>query len=275
MKSIRPAAPLDALVEMIWLLPSSPCAPGAPHELALPTGTVELVINLDDDRISVFGAADLREATYFTGAVLCGPHSSPFGLDGGRRRKTLGVHFKPGGASALLPVALHELENSHLLLEDVLGDDARLLRDELGRVSGSDRLLLSTMESFLLRWAGRALHPAVVAALRHLDTEGHRPDVRTLVNGSGLSHRRFNELFRATVGLGAKRYSRIARFQHALCLLERHPPVDWLDLVNECEFYDQAHLIHEFKKHSGLTPSEYLGRRGERFNHPLASSDIL
>lgn len=34
-------------------------------------------------------------------------------------------------------------------------------------------------------------------------------------------------------------------------------------------FYDQAHLIHEFRRYAGSTPTAYLAKRGARLNHPL------
>ena len=95
--------------------------------------------------------------------------------------------------------------------------------------------------------------------------------MKTLVDESGYSHRRFNELFRNSVGLGAKQFSSVARFQHALRYIEGQSTLDWQDVVAECEFYDQAHLIREFRRLSGLSPTVYLAQRGERLNHPVVA----
>ncbi|MCZ6644438.1 MAG: AraC family transcriptional regulator [Gammaproteobacteria bacterium] len=272
MKLRVPRAPLNDLVEVIWLLPrasSSRPQAAVQRELALPTGTVELVVDLDDDRIVVFEHHDLDRAAAFEGPVLCGVHTRPFAIDTARPGRTLGVHFKPGGASAMLPIAAHALENVHVELEQVIGAAARQLRDELDCVAHDDELLLSTMEAYLLRSIRQELHPAMRNAIKRLDGDWLRPEVKTLVDESGYSHRRFNELFRNTVGLGAKQFSRVARFQHALRYIEGQSDVDWQDVVAECEFYDQAHLIHEFQRHAGLSPTAYVAQRGLRFNHPV------
>ena len=45
-------------------------------------------------------------------------------------------------------------------------------------------------------------------------------------------------------------------------------------LALECGYYDQSHLIHDFREFSGLSPTEYLQRRHApvKENHlPLAS----
>ena len=90
-----------------------------------------------------------------------------------------------------------------------------------------------------------------------------------MVDESGLSHRHFNELFRKEVGLSAKKFSRVARYQQALLYIENHEQFDWVDLAVDCRFYDQAHLIHEFQRHGNMTPVEYLQNRTDRLNHPV------
>ena len=272
MKLRVPSPPLNDLVELIWLLPAErdPHA-GAQRELALPTGTVELVVDLDADRMSIFEHDHLDRPTTFEGPVLCGVHTRPFVIDTAKPGRTLGVHFKPGGASAILPLAMHALENVHVELDQVIGAQARRLRDELDRVAHDDELLMAAMEGFLRRSIRQELHPAMRDAIGHLDGDWLRPGVKALVDRSGFSHRRFNELFRNTVGLGAKQFSSVARFQHALRCIERQSVVDWQDVVAACEFYDQAHFIREFRRHAGLSPTDYLAQRGERFNHPVVA----
>ncbi len=84
---------------------------------------------------------------------------------------------------------------------------------------------------------------------------------------TGVSERRFIELFRRQVGLAPKLYSRVRRFQAALRRIPTVTEVDWADLALACGYFDQAHLIHEFRSISGLSPVEYLGLRTEHLNH--------
>jgi AraC-like DNA-binding protein len=43
-----------------------------------------------------------------------------------------------------------------------------------------------------------------------------------------------------------------------LFVLQFNPHIDLTQLAFECGFYDQSHLIKEFKTFSGYTPAEYL-----------------
>jgi AraC-like DNA-binding protein len=43
--------------------------------------------------------------------------------------------------------------------------------------------------------------------------------------------------------------------------------VDWAGMAATCGYHDQAHLIHEFRAFSGLTPAAYLMKRGPFLNY--------
>jgi len=45
------------------------------------------------------------------------------------------------------------------------------------------------------------------------------------------------------------------------------PAVDWAEMAANCGYYDQAHLIREFRSFSGLTPASYLSKRGPFLNY--------
>ena len=65
-----------------------------------------------------------------------------------------------------------------------------------------------------------------------------------------------------------KAYQRLQRFRGALARIEDAARVGWAAFARDCGYYDQAHLINEFRAHSGLTPPEYLASRAGSFvNH--------
>src|SRR5215207_8929684 len=104
--------PLANLVSLFWL--AEDYAPPHRQERVLPTGTVELVVDLTTPAIVVSGA-----------------RSQYFVLDTSRPFSVLGIHFQPGGAFPFLDIPAGELCNAAVPLEALWGPAANDLRDRL------------------------------------------------------------------------------------------------------------------------------------------------
>jgi len=102
------------------------------------------------------------------------------------------------------------------------------------------------------------LNTAVRYALAEFERRPQIPMVRELAHEAGLSRRRFAPVFREQIGLTPKLYCRLQRFQTVLKQIAVGAPVDWAQLALAAGYCDQAHLAHEFRDFSGLSPSAYL-----------------
>lgn len=58
-----------------------------------------------------------------------------------------------------------------------------------------------------------------------------------------------------------KLFCRLVRFQNTLTRALTSPPESWAGAALELGYYDQAHLITEFKEFTGFTPTEFAGLR--------------
>ena len=88
-----------------------------------------------------------------------------------------------------------------------------------------------------------------------------------LARHSGLSLKRLIRVFAAEVGLTPKLYLRIARFERLLADVYDRPSVDWSGLAATHGYFDQSHLIRDFRDFAGMTPTAYLARRGSAGHH--------
>ncbi len=66
--------------------------------------------------------------------------------------------------------------------------------------------------------------------------------------------------FREQVGLTPKTAARVLRFR-SLCRRLDAEPVRWAEIAYDCGYADQSHLIREFRKLAGTTPTDFLARR--------------
>ena len=60
---------------------------------------------------------------------------------------------------------------------------------------------------------------------------------------------------------GAQTAARLVRFERVWRRLDRPQPPAWADLAREAGYADQAHLVREFHRFTGTTPTEFLARR--------------
>jgi transcriptional regulator GlxA family with amidase domain len=84
---------------------------------------------------------------------------------------------------------------------------------------------------------------------------------------SGLSRRRFIEVFAEEVGFTPKLYLRLMRFNRVLDRVFGATNVDWSEVAYLHGYADQPHFNREFREFSGLTPSQYLARPGQGAGH--------
>ncbi|HEU4324672.1 MAG TPA: helix-turn-helix domain-containing protein [Roseiflexaceae bacterium] len=268
---IAPPPPLAGLVDMLWVYEGY--APPHPRERLLPDGAVELVINLDEAPMRVYEGAQDAEGALFRDALVCGPHSRCFVIDTARPTTVAGVHFRPGGAPALLRAPADALHNAHLPLVDLWGDGAAALSERL-RDAASPRQRLDLLARVLLERLPRfpEQRPAIAQAIQAFERQPQAGAVAQVSAAVGLSERQLARLFREAVGLTPKQFCRVRRFQQLLRRIERGRAVAWAETAIDCGYYDQSHLIRDFQLFAGLNPSSYLLGRGDHPNHlPLST----
>lgn len=253
MKALQllPSPALADHVELFWAMET--LSPAAGLERVLPSGTVELVFDLDDPSRA---------------PVICGPHDAAFVMRRARRDSFVGVHFKPGGAASLLGVPASELANARIGLDLIWGCAARELGARLVEAPTASVRLRLLEASLLARLDRRvATHPGVAYALGELADVPAPRSIGEIAACAGLSARRFIALFDAQVGLTPKLFARVRRFQRLLQLAHPQPAPAWTQLALDCGYFDQAHLSRDFGEFAGLSPGAYARLRSHDPNH--------
>ena len=128
----------------------------------------------------------------------------------------------------------------------------------------------------LLEQAVRPLarHPAVAFALREFQARPQAKTVGDVIRQVGLSPRAFIRRFSEEVGLTPKLFCRIRRFQEALGPIRAGRRFAWSDVALDCGYYDQAHLIRDFRAFSGFTPTAFLRVWGEHLDYGARWTEV-
>jgi AraC-like DNA-binding protein len=123
---------------------------------------------------------------------------------------------------------------------------ARGAADVVERISRAIALRSErTVESASARLARRAV--------RLLESEEVRVD--RVAERLGVSPRHLRRAFTENVGIGPKEFSRTVRLHRAVKRAETSN--DWGRIAVDAGYYDQAHLIGDFRELVGLTPSAF------------------
>lgn len=185
------------------------------------------------------------------------------GLQSGKRRyrslpgaATLLVRFHPWGAAAFMPAPMHELVDCSLGLSSLLNPSLLRLVEERLAESRENSQRIRVVESFLLALLRTRVPDGPVRKAVRLLQDNPSLDVAGVAGQLGLGERQMERKFREWIGVGPKRFARLARFQQVLRILERNPGS--LDAALEQGFYDQAHFIKDFRAFTGTTPEAWL-----------------
>lgn len=269
----RPGPPLDQFVELVTYY--ADYQPGHTKERILPDGAVEIIVDLTDSPKKLYDREDFSRATEFRKAWISGMRRQWIVVQADAGGSMVIIRFRPGGAYPFLDFAVEGLNDTVDQLDAVFGRATASLRDRILEAPTVDGKMAAVEAWLMERARGRLeLNPAVeFLAGRLFAPAGIR--ISDVVEEIGYSQRHVLSIFRRWVGLSPKEYGSLRRFQQVLTTLARGatpgdltaaaaelkgsalPEPDWADLAAAHGYYDQSHLIHDFRRYAGMTPRQY------------------
>ena len=260
---VRPRSP--ALVPFVRFLGEfrGELPPG--RERVMPTGDTSLMVNLAEDELRTYHGPAHATVRRTGGAAVVGPQTRQSVIDTDEQRSLVQVGFRLGGAASFFSVPLSEMRDELIDLGDLWGRDGAVLRERvLEAPTAAERLEL--VEAVLLERlaSARECDRAVTWAVGALELG---LPVARVTSRLGLPSKRFVRRFRDQVGVTPKRFARVRRLQRVLAAVARADRPEWAEVAVEHGYYDQAHLIHDFRDLAGMTPTVYRPRTAGEWNH--------
>lgn len=271
-KSYTPDFPLSQYVVQIWLRTNS-TGHLSSRQRVYPDAAMAMVIHLKRPTMSFWVDNERRSVRV---PLLAGPWTRSFEFDPSESTAVIGVSFRPGAARMFFPVAAMELHNLDIGLSELCPDEADRLLNDVCSATG-ERAQFLVVEQYLKRKLKNAapLHAGVTHAVQQLSRGGGVSSIRQIQLDTGLSHTRFIQLFREHVGLTPKLFYRVRRFHGLLKRIEKGLSVHWAELAADCGYFDQAHLIHDFRAFAGITPQAYDRMVSQAAEPGLLASDAI
>ncbi|HVU18817.1 MAG TPA: helix-turn-helix domain-containing protein [Candidatus Didemnitutus sp.] len=250
-----PTGALGQSVEHLWVVRGSLASPL--RQMLLPDGAVTLMVNLGEPQ-RLCDRADVSRGTLYRRSWVSGQQPGPIVIQHAGRCHLAGIRFRPGGAAALFRFPVTELTGQVIELEDIWREEGQRLREELaGAADDADtfRILRCWLES---RLSGPDRRVSFAAAMLQRGGTG----VGRLAAEMGFSHRHLVQIFSHQVGLNPKLFGRVHRLQRVIQKIGLRRSIDWAEEADAAGYFDQPHLVRDFRELAGLTPTEFLARRG-------------
>jgi AraC-like DNA-binding protein len=157
---------------------------------------------------------------------------------------TAGIRFRPGMAGPFIGMAAAELTDRIVSFDHAT--ERRLSS------AGSSEEILGLLSS-LLRTPENPPGSVqrAIAAMAHSHGQA---DLDWIADQSNLSTRQFRRRCLDEAGLTPRHLCRVLRFRNAHTLASQMKRPNWAAIAADAGYYDQAHLIRDFREFTGGTP---------------------
>ena len=227
------------------------------YEALLPDGKSQLIMPLDDTPRAVYrnGVKQNLKYSWFTGI-----QTKPLIYLGERNASTFCVQFTEMGFFSLLRIPLIELLDEVIDADSILGSAISSLRDELIATKDLDGKI-SKIEKFFVTLFQSDPEKAPIVQFVLNELRMNDMTLERISQKSGYSQKQLIAIFKNHIGITPKRYQRLARFNQFLRTLQGDDSGGRSRDSLELSYCDQAHLIHEFRQFSHLSPLAYKKMR--------------
>lgn len=201
-----------------------------------------------------------------TQSIFISPHGS---IIGGAQLQTrdipileageyFGIRFYSGALRHLFKVDLSEITNQYVSNEYLPCVFFHNLHELIYQQSNYHKRV-NVCENWLMNNFKPQPYSSFDQALHLIYQSSGNMKINDLANSVDWSSRHLSRSFQLHTGLNTKTFTKIIRMQHA-CRYLYITPSKSLDSALELGFFDQSHLIKDFKKHLLSTPFHFYKR---------------
>ena len=254
-REYQPPPGLKPYIKCYWTLEAGTLAAASGRRLL--TESLEFTFSLASP-VEFVSSDGLTNTLFKTG--ITGPMLRPMRLRPTGRLELFGICFRPGGGYPFFKTPAGALVDHYAdageLCETASGQIAECIHTgcltTASRIEAMNAYLVSRLKK------DRAQDGAVTAAIETIERCQGRIAIDRLARELGMSRRNLDRRFKDRTGVTPKQLCRNLRFKNAYKHMAAMPPAGLADVAIAGGYYDQAHLINEFKHFTGTSPGKYF-----------------
>lgn len=255
-QSAKPSWPLSLFIKQYWAIEN--CVPtGQTHiQRIVPSGLTELTFYLNDRPNSLDKGKDISD-----NVILSGHLKGYYDIAVSGKLSMFSVSFMPLGIYMFMNMPADELYDLNVPFRFIFPEIANQLEDQLYEADSFSEKVIVTERFLKGLLNNRTKSYSLDRITKSIDTIKESKgliEINALSDITCLSRKQFERLFSNIVGISPKQYLKTIRFQWSLHYKHQHPATPLTEIAYISGYYDQAHMINDFKSLSGMTPGQYF-----------------
>lgn len=169
--------------------------------------------------------------------------------------------FLPYGAGALFGLRMDAMTDRRVPLSELFGRMGRQFEEQSAQWRTMEERMAAGTAFLLARKPHSAPDPLVRELVQRIEECRGQVALAVLKRSFTISARQLERRFTLSVGLTPKLFARIMRLSYFAEHAERYAERTLAEIAREVGYFDPAHLNHDFKAMTGMTPKEFFGAR--------------
>jgi AraC-like DNA-binding protein len=252
----KPSQILSQYVKQYWAIEDClPC--GTEHiQRIVPNGLMELMFYIGDKPKSLSDSKQISENT-----ILSGQQRSYYDIVVTGRLSLFSISLQPYAARLIFDMPSCEFFDQNVPVKYFLKNKIVELESEIYESSSFEEKVC-IVEKFLLDQIRNGKQEYEINRIKNsislINQSKGLVSIDVLSNTACLSRRQYERVFAEYIGSSPKQFLRTLRFQNTLFEKQLNQKINLTELAFTCGYYDQAHMINDYKLLSGKTPSQYF-----------------
>jgi len=174
--------------------------------------------------------------------------------------KMFGICFRPGGTRPFFSSNLSEFVNKSVEICDLWGSTSSEFVHRIRYDCETTEERIDYLNHYFLRRLDQknSKNNSISVAVKVIEAHKGQVKIDDLAGLIGLSRRQLERKFKAYVGLSPKQFCRSLRFKSILKRIETSPIASWAVTASACGYFDQSHMINDFRHFTGTSPAAYI-----------------
>lgn len=242
---------LSHVIDYYWIEKN-----GANSVKILPDGTTSILFNLGENIGIDSNGTTNKDLSH---DLIIGAQKKHYTVHQNTNSYIIGIKFKQGGAFHFFNTPMKEFSHQIINLHDVLNGESEKLRYKLLEAKNQEDIQRILDHYMIIKTGFTNKSSMLVDSVINKVKVSDLPNkIKDLSNTAKISHKHLITLFNQIVGLSPKLVHRLNKFTTVVDVIQERNQVNWPQVAYECQYYDQAHLINEFKSFSGISPKKYF-----------------